>query len=228
TGVALGAVAMAAATGVLLRGSAAWCHAGIALVLVLGGWLLTPVGQWLARGLPALWLHASFAALMLYMAWRLWREARGRPESVRIVRAWADSDAEAAPQCALSASGKFEWRLPCVLRLVLVGALVGLLSGLYGVGGGFIIVPMLVLLTGLPMAQAVSASLLVITAVAGGGFLFFLAGSSVPAGLWPVAAGAIAGMVAGSLLARHVAGPRLQQGFALLMVALAVVMLAGS
>lgn len=50
-----------------------------------------------------------------------------------------------------------------LLRLVLVAAAVGLLTGFFGVGGGFALVPALVLLVGLPMPHAIGTSLLIIT-----------------------------------------------------------------
>lgn len=220
-GVSLGAVALGALTGVLLRWRSGGILWGLAAVLAAGGVLLSPAGQWFGRHLPPPLLLASFVLLMLYMAWRLWQQAVQQPGQTRIVRAFAEDEICREPVCTQSASGRFEWRWPCVRRLLLVGALTGFLAGLYGVGGGFVIVPLLVLLTGLPMRQAVATSLAVISAVAGSAFLLFLVESDLPAGFPAVAGGAVIGMLAGSLIARRVAGPRLQQGFALLMVLLA-------
>ncbi len=224
-GVSLGAVAMAALTGVILRWRSGGMLWGLAALLAASGVMLAPAGQWLGRHLPDAVLQLSFFGLMLFMAWRLWQQAVQSPASTRVVRASAATAACPEPVCPLSASGGFEWRWPCVRRLLLAGALTGLLSGLYGVGGGFVIVPVLVLLTGLSMAPAVATSLAVIAVVASSSFLFFLVDSPLPAGFWAVSAGSVAGMLLGSLMARHVAGPRLQQGFALLMVLLAVNML---
>ncbi|MDP2228572.1 MAG: sulfite exporter TauE/SafE family protein, partial [Moraxellaceae bacterium] len=221
-GVSLGAVALGALTGVLLRLRAGGILWGLAAVLAVSGVLLAPLGQWVGRHVAAPLLLSSFVVLMLFMAWRLWRQAVDEPALTLAVRADAGPEEEdSGPACPLSSSGRFEWRWPCLRRLLMVGALTGFLSGLYGVGGGFVIVPMLVLLTGLPMRQAVATSLLVISVVAGSAFALFLVEAPLPAGFWGVAAGAVAGMLVGSLLARRVAGPRLQQGFALLMVALA-------
>lgn len=228
TGVSLGAVALAALTGVLLRWRTGGISWGLATVLAGGGMLVSPAGQWLGRRLPSQLLLASFVVLMLAMAWRLWQQARWSPEATRAVRAAVPPGTCHEPACPLSGSGSFEWRWPCVRRLLLAGAVTGLLSGLYGVGGGFVIVPVLVLLTRLPMQQAVATSLAVIAAVAGSAFLLFLVETPMPAGFWGVAGGAVAGMLAGSLIARRVAGPRLQQGFALLMLLLAVDMIVKS
>lgn len=222
-GVALGAVALAAALGVLLRrgrGQIVWPAA----VLVGGAGVLTvPLGQGLARRLPAAWLLAAFTALVALIALRLWRQARLQPESTCVVRAAPVGTGAAVAPCALSPSGLLEWRWPCTLRLAAVGAVAGLLSGLFGVGGGFVIVPALVLLAGLPMVQAVATSLAIIMAVSSAGFAgFLLARPALPlAPLVAVMAGSLAGMLCGSALAPRLAGPHLQRLFAVLMVALA-------
>lgn len=224
-GVSLGAVAISALTGVLLRWRAGLAMWPLVAVLALGGVLLSPVGQWLARQSSPAILLTSFAVLMLIMAWRLWQQAVEHPEETRIVRASATAGQVVDLTCDFSTSGSFEWRWLCVSRLILVGALSGLLTGLYGVGGGFVIVPLLVLLTGLAMEQAVAISLSVITIVAGSTFLLFMKTSPLPESFTGVAAGAVAGMLMGSTVAKKVAGPRLQQGFSVLMVILAVYML---
>jgi hypothetical protein len=97
--------------------------------------------------------------------------------------------------------------------------LTGVLSGLFGVGGGFIIVPTLLFLTGISIRQAVATSLVVISAVGISGFTSFLlsGGSPAPAILLQVAGGSLAGMTAGILLSKRVSGPTLQMVFAVLM-----------
>ena len=101
-----------------------------------------------------------------------------------------------------------------LVRILLDGFLVGIATGLVGAGGGFLIVPALNLLGGLPMAIAVGTSLLVITmkSFAGlGGYLF-----SVQLN-WPIVlaftATAIAGSFAGVALAGRVPERALRKGF---------------
>jgi uncharacterized membrane protein YfcA len=81
--------------------------------------------------------------------------------------------------------------------LVGTGFAVGALSGFFGIGGGFLIVPGLILATGMPMLQAIGTSLVAVTA-----FGLTTAGSYAMAGLvdWELAAVFVAGGVAGSLL----------------------------
>ena len=64
--------------------------------------------------------------------------------------------------CGGDAAVHLNWKnLP---RLVAFGALAGTLSGFFGIGGGFLIVPSLMLATGMPILNAVSSSLLGVTA----------------------------------------------------------------
>ena len=226
-GLSLGMVALAALAATLVRllsargrASVAWMPA---LVLVLSGAALVPAGQQLGRLLPASVVLLAFAILTMLVAVRMWRLASVDPDSSRYVRGGDAGDAPASPACELSDSGQFEMRLPCLVRMLLAGVLVGLLSGLFGVGGGFVIVPALVLLTALPMAQAVATSLLVIALVASVGFASWLTSqAALPALATPLAGGAVLGMSAGMLLARYLAGPVLQKLFAALLVAVAL------
>ncbi|MEX1323918.1 MAG: sulfite exporter TauE/SafE family protein [Synechococcaceae cyanobacterium] len=103
--------------------------------------------------------------------------------------------------------------------LALQGVLVGLLTGIAGVGGGFAIVPALVLLAGLPMALASGTSLLLIAANA---LVALVAQGHWPAEvlslLFPLLLGGALGGVAGQWVAPHLPELRLRQGFAALLL----------
>jgi len=103
--------------------------------------------------------------------------------------------------------------------IVLEGLAVGVLTGLVGVGGGFMIVPALVLLGGLPMKRAVGTSLLVIAMKSAAGFVGYL-GQVDPD--WGFMAGfsavAVVGILAGTWLIRWVPQRALQQAFAVFLV----------
>jgi len=107
----------------------------------------------------------------------------------------------------------------------------GALSGFFGIGGGFLIVPGLVAATGMPMLQAVGTSLVAVTA-----FGLTTAGSYAASGFvnWPLAAVFVAGGVAGSLVgARAAIGLARRRGmltkvFAGIILAVAAYMLARS
>lgn len=221
-GLSLGAVALAAGLGVLLRlgrGQVVW---RAAVMVGIAGALTVPLGQGLARQLPEPLLVAGFTLLVMVIALRMWRQAAREPEATRVVRAGTAAAGPApAPACPLSESGLLEWRWPCALRMAAVGLGTGLLSGLFGVGGGFVIVPALVLLTGLPILQAVATSLAVILAVSATGFATWLLAQPVPAPALPLMAGSAAGMLLGTRLAPRLAGPLLQRLFVAAMLLLA-------
>lgn len=107
------------------------------------------------------------------------------------------------------------------------GAGVGLLTGILGVGGGFLIVPALVMLVGLPMQEAVGTSLLIIAANSLAGLLGHLGGEQPDLALIAIFIGAgLLGIWGGTRLAHRVPGARLQQGFAVFVIAIAIFLLA--
>ncbi len=98
--------------------------------------------------------------------------------------------------------------------ILLEGAVVGMLTGLVGAGGGFLIIPALVLFTGLPMKKAVGTSLLIIAAKSLIGFTGDL-GNLQPDWqlLLIVTAIAVAGILVGNRFARRIDGDKLKKGF---------------
>jgi uncharacterized membrane protein YfcA len=109
---------------------------------------------------------------------------------------------------------------PRALKVVVTGVAVGTLTGFLGVGGGFLVVPALVLALGLPMAEAVGTSLLVIAVNSLAAFGVRMAhGVSLD---WPpllmLTAAAVGGSIAGRGLAGRVDARRLGFGFVALLV----------
>jgi hypothetical protein len=126
--------------------------------------------------------------------------------------------------CALPGGG-VNWR-GCLPKALASGAAVGFLTGLFGVGGGFLIVPALVLLLGLPVAVAVGTSLVVVTVNSAAGFAAHAGGADLDvevAALFTVSA------VAGSLVAARVAhrlpAARMRRWFAYLVLVVAAAVL---
>lgn len=111
-----------------------------------------------------------------------------------------------------------------IVALVALG--VGGLTGLVGIGGGFLIVPALVLFLDVPMKRAVGTSLLVIVMNAAAGFSGYVGQVAIP---WGVLAAfglcAVGGIVAGSHLVHYVSSRALRRGFAVFLVAVALWML---
>lgn len=222
SGLALGAVGLSAWLGVALRARQKLIHGFLVLTLALGGSLFSPIGQALAHHLPESGLMSAFGLLALVIAWRMWQQARLNPAATKMVRANILASPHTGPICRLTGKPLYH-QSDCLIRLALAGMLTGLLSGLFGVGGGFVIVPLLVLLTGLDMASAVATSLGVIALVSSTGFVSFVWQHPIaPLLLMPLLAGSLIGMSLGTLLARYLAGPLLQRGFALTIAFMAV------
>ncbi len=113
------------------------------------------------------------------------------------------------------------WRR-CAPRSIPAGVGVGLLTGLFGVGGGFLIIPALVIALGVAMPIAVGTSLLIIVANSTAGVISHLQGPHIN---WAVTAAFVGTATAFSLIAGHVGArvnhERLQRWFAVLVLAVA-------
>lgn len=112
-------------------------------------------------------------------------------------------------------------------RVLLDGVVVGLVTGLVGAGGGFLVVPALALLGGLPMPVAVGTSLVVIAMKSFAGFAGYLA--TVPISWGPTLAitgAAVAGALAGGRLTRYVPEAALRRGFGWFVLLMGAVVLA--
>jgi uncharacterized protein len=104
--------------------------------------------------------------------------------------------------------------VPSFALVVIVALTVGLLTGLVGIGGGFLIVPALVLLARVPMKQAVGTSLVVIAMNSLSGSLGYLGQVDLPWGfLLGFTAVAAAGILAGTALVRFVSAAALRRAF---------------
>ena len=112
------------------------------------------------------------------------------------------------------------------LVTVLTGAGVGLLTGFLGVGGGFLIVPALVMLVGLSMRQAVGTSLVVIAMNSLAGFLGHLQGPPIDIQVVVIfVAAGLAGALVGTRLTRIVHPEHLRKAFAVFVIGLAIFLL---
>jgi len=211
-GLSLGIVGLTAGFGAALRLGRSEIDWSAGLVFAASGMALAPLGAWLGRQMPPAVLLSAFAGLMGWVGYRMWR---GR------------SVETAAPgPCVLRADGRRGWS--CYLRLLAAGSAAGVLSGLFGVGGGFIIVPALLYVTGISVHRAIATSLLVI-------FLISLSGVAASLshdGFWPwrLAAaflvGGLGGMLGGSVLRGRLPAAQLQKVFAVGMWLVAAFILA--
>lgn len=224
-GLSLGAVAISALFGSLSRLKSNDIHWLSAAVYAAIGSAVAPLGNWLNRQTDAQVLMFAFTILVLIIAVRMWRQAQSSPQTTTLVRAnlQKNNNEVSQPVCQLDTAEQFSVGLPCALSITAGAILTGFLSGLLGVGGGFLIVPTLLMLTGITMQKAVATSLVIITAISSSGFIAFLiAGQQVNTELltW-LALGGITGMGLGIILSRHISGPNLQKTFAVLMIIMA-------
>lgn len=192
TGTALAVVLTNAALGTVLHARAGTVRYREALLFGGPGMVASALASPLNAQLSEAVILGTVALLMVVVALRMWQPVRPS-----------------------------EGRQPAVV-VIGAGVIAGALTGVFGVGGGFVIVPVLVLALGLPMPQAVGTSLLVIaanSAAAIGGY--FVRGDVDLALAIVLAAGAALGVVFGARLARAAGEQRLQQSFAVLLVVVA-------
>ena len=180
--VAIGTSAVAVAANALLNlanharaGAVKW---RCAAVFTVAGVLGALVGAWFGRQVDGEKLLALFAMLMMVVAGLMLRDRKG--EGLAGVRLGRDN-------------------LP---KLLGFGLATGLLSGFFGIGGGFLIVPGLIAATGMPILNAMASSLLAVT-----GFGVTTASSYAVAGLvdWGVAGLFVVGGLGGGLFGAHAA-----------------------
>jgi hypothetical protein len=219
--VALIAVGTASAIGALLGLREGVVRYRAALLIGLVGMLLAPLGVRLAAVLPNGPLMVAFSLVLAWVAWHMYRQSRPR----------AGGHVASAPvkhPCVLDpARGRLIWTMPCARALAGTGAVSGVLSGLLGVGGGFVIVPALTRFTDIPARAVVATSMAVVALVSVGGVAAAAAHGAVVWGIaGPFAAGAVVALLAGRLIAARVAGSRLQQAFALTSAVVALLLLA--
>jgi hypothetical protein len=109
----------------------------------------------------------------------------------------------------------------CAAKTLALGAAVGIVTGLVGAGGGFMIVPALTLVLGLPIATAVGTSLLIITVNSAAGVAGHLHGVNPDWGLTAaVATAAVVGSLLGGVLVHRVNAALIRTGFGWLVLAM--------
>ncbi len=181
------------ARGTFSKDPVSWRCAGI---LSIGGTPAALAGVAINHASPEEFVQLGFSVLLLSLAYPT---ARGRGEY--------DGGGRTLP-------------LPAVIVL---GAFVGMLSGLLGVGGGVMLVPLLILGLGLKTKQAVSTSLAVVTVTATVGLLGYLyAGFDELSTLPPLIIGSIFGAMLGVRVRDRVPSGAIRVAFAGFMVVVAI------
>lgn len=178
------------------------------LLIAISGVIAAPVGNWVQRQISEQALLLLFGALMFLISWRMWRKGAEEPNE-----SGCQDESEDSSQGAL--------------LLVAMGLVTGFLSGMLGVGGGFVLVPALVLFTNMPIHQAVPTSLLAITFISASGVMSYLFSGQSLSGetVFPFLLGGFAGLLIGSRISKFLDGPSLQRVFSVgvILVALFVI-----
>lgn len=179
----------------------------LAAIFAAAGIPATFLGTAIGKHLPQPALLIGFAVVMVAAGIRMLRENGGTGTA-----------------CKVGDSG-INWRR-CAPRSIPAGFLVGLLTGLFGVGGGFLIIPALVLMLGVEMPIAIGTSLLIIVANSAAGVVSHLTGGNID---WAITAAFVGTAILGSLIAGHLGikldTRRLQHWFAYLVFAVAAYVL---
>lgn len=200
-------IAVASAVGAIPKvrvGHVQWRLAG---VFALTGIPATFVGTAISKLLPQTAILIGFAAVMVLAG-------------VQMLR---DED-HTGTACTVGDDG-INWRR-CAPRSIPAGLLVGILTGLFGVGGGFLIIPALVLMLGVEMPIAIGTSLVIIVANSVAGFVSHIGDAGID---WSITAAFAGTAVVTSLVAGHLGTrldtARLQRWFAYLVFAVAAYVL---
>ncbi len=216
--ISLSAIALSAGAGALLGLKNQILRYKAAMFMAIFGLILSPIGIWISQRIPNAPLLILFSITLFYVSIRLYRQAHKEIHGI------SDFENKTPPPCLLDKSvGKLAWNVPCAKALMFTGGLAGFLSGLLGVGGGFIIVPALKRYTDLPVHSIVATSLGVLAIIAGGGTFFAaLSGDFNLAIAAPFALGALLGLLVGRSFGKKLSGPRLQKVFSILAFGVAI------
>lgn len=192
--IGLFALALSAGFGALLGLKTGHVRYKAASLMAILGMCMAPTGVWLSHILPASLVGVLFALLLAYVALRMWQGS--------ITESTYNPDAK-TPACQLNpVTSRLYWTAPCTARLGLAGGTAGLLSGLLGVGGGFVIVPSLRKVSNFDQRTIIATSLAVIALVSIASFVTYGLHSAVN---WQIAWLFGISTLAGSLIGRQFA-----------------------
>jgi len=192
-------------------------------LFAVAGMLGAPIGSYLATLVPGHVLLVMFALLMFVVAQRMWSKATNPALASGVCTTESEPSADRRA-CQRDQDGQLRLTSRCARLLIIVGLMTGVLSGMFGVGGGFVIVPALVLFSGMAIHQAVGTSLFVIVLVSISGVTSHLVNGnelSLETTL-QFMVGGFAGMWLGGIVAKRLKGPTLQKTFSIAVVLVAL------
>lgn len=201
------AIGIAAAVGAVIGLKSHTVRYRAALLIAGTGILMAPVGAQLTHQLDTRLLSLIFALVLLWVAYK---NLKGRGQD------YPSNDLDLELPCIRdTGSGRFIWTARCARRLAAAGSIAGILSGLLGIGGGFVMVPAMQRYTNLTMQSIVTTSLAVIALISLAGVVTSMTSGHFNEAVGvPFAGGAIVGMLVGSMLSLRLPARFLQVAFA--------------
>lgn len=147
------------------------CIPALGIAAGLGGACMSPIGVWLAQLSPD-WLVMLAAALIIgYSAINMFKKAfkipqAGQPATGVDAAAAASLTSSGEPAAAAPTADDSSLSRKQLLQGAAIGLVAGLASGYVGVGGGFIMVPLMLSIIGIPMRKASGTSLIAVMILA--------------------------------------------------------------
>jgi uncharacterized protein len=199
----LGIVAITASITAIQHGLRGHVNLKITAIFGLFGIIGTYAGARLGIITPVVIQLGIFAVIMYIAAWKMLKPSSPPPQHKSVGAAHVD----AADRIADNGERQYG-------HIALHGIVVGILTGVVGVGGGFLIVPALVLLSGLSMKQAVGTSLSIVALKSFAGFAGYAGAVEINYSLLGMfTAVAIVGSLIGSQLGNRLPDALLRRGF---------------
>ncbi len=218
-------VGVASAFGVIGHYRAGNVRLGAGIAFGAAGIVGSRIGTLVNQSIDEQVLLLAFSALIVFVALRMYRSVGRRRELGKmapVLDAGAAASSGVATKTRVSERVGLELSAPAIAKLAGAATAVGLLTGLFGVGGGFAVVPALTLLLKFPTRIAIGTSLVVIVINAGmalgmrAGHLDFDWGVVVP-----FLVTVTVGVVVGSRIATRIDADRLTRAFAIMLFAVA-------
>lgn len=190
-----------------------------ALLMALTGAPMAVAGVHVARMASQKWLMVCFALVLIWVASRLIKQNR---------LTLKDEEGRSVLARLNPVTGRFEWTMNTAIVIASIGGTAGFMTGLLGVGGGFVIVPLLRHYSNVSMHAAVATSLLVIALVGTVGVsAALIGGGEVPLEFSAVfICATIVGMLFGRRLVARLSASAVQKIFAILLLMVALGMIA--
>lgn len=192
--ISLLAVGLSSAVGTAIGLRSRKVHVRAAVLAAIAGIAMSPLGISIAHSVDSRLLHSIFALTLFLVAIKAFYEAKFYIKDIghSSSRFVCEVDNE---------TGRLLWSLKFWLAMLTIGSITGFLSGLLGIGGGFVLVPALQRFTALGHQAIVATSLttIALVATAGGSFNTIQRGYDLFVAL-PFIGGTVLGMLAGKAI----------------------------